>query len=158
MIQPARSLNRPDRTVLMIAGLVLAVVALAVVVALTTGNRPPASFPADSPEATFQRYLTAVERRDPDAAYALLSAKVQGQVSLETFRRDWGFSSGYDEHNSRVRIDQTIINGDQATMTITIDAFYGTGVEARRTQRSQTIYLVREGGVWRIDERLGRYL
>ncbi len=64
-----------------------ATIVSAVLVALTVGAC--ASTAARSPEDLRRRYAQALERDDPDAAYALLSPGVQAKISPEAFRKRW---------------------------------------------------------------------
>lgn len=44
---------------------------------------------ARTPEDLRRRYAQALERDDPDAAYALMSPEIQAQISPEQFRKRW---------------------------------------------------------------------
>jgi hypothetical protein len=154
-ISRATMAHRPERSVLLIGGLVLLLVGAAIVAALTLGSRPPVSYPPDSPEAAFQGYVQAVENGDPAAAYGYLSRRIQGQLSLDAYQREWGRPILPRDRNSRLRIDRGERSGDRATLYLTIERHYGSGLSAGRSTSPEEVRLVREDGAWKIDDRLG---
>ena len=65
--------TRPSRALLIVLGLILALVAVALVVVFTRGQ--PAALAADTPDGVVQRYASAVLEGDDTAAGAYLSAR-----------------------------------------------------------------------------------
>jgi hypothetical protein len=147
--------NRPDRSVLIIAGLIVALVVAAVAAALTLGSRPPTTYPPDSPEGVFQAYVRAVEARQPEVAYSHFSKRVKGLMTLEQYQKEYGRPVVTRERNSRLRIDRVEVTGDRATLYVTTEFVSGSGLDASRSSWTQQVQLIREDGAWTIDERLG---
>lgn len=162
--QPASG-NRPidarlpgslrNRSLAIVALLIIGFVVVATAIVLIAGATPVHEYPADSPEGTIQRYMRALDERDPAAAYALLSSAVQGRFSEAQFA-DQQYSYGpYGDGSGRlVRIDRTDVTGDRATVALTIEQYWGGGFGSNRTVMHRTIRLVREAGDWRLDEAL----
>jgi hypothetical protein len=148
---------RPERSIAIIAGLVVILVAAAVAAVLTLGNRPPAEYPPDSPQAAFIGYVRAFEARDPETAYSYFSQKVKRTMTFEQFTdpKEYGRPLPIRERNTRLRIDRVEVTGDRATLWLTTEYFTGSGLSADRYTVTEELQLVREDGAWKIDERLG---
>lgn len=147
---------RPERSIAIIAGLVLLLIALAIAAVLTLGNRPPAEYPADSPQAAFIGYVRAVEARDPETAYSYFSQKVKRMMTFEQYidPREYGRLLPTRERNTRLRIDRVEVTGDRARLWLTTEYFTGSGLSADRYTVTEELQLVHEDGAWKIDERL----
>ena len=147
--------SRPDRSVFIIAGLIVALVVVSVVAALTLGSRPATNYPPDSPEGAFQGYVRAVEARQPEVAYGYFSRRVKSLMTLDEYQKEYGPPIVTRERNSRLRIDRVEVNGDRATLYVTTEYVSGSGLDTNRSTWTQQIAMVREDGAWKIDERLG---
>jgi hypothetical protein len=134
---------------LLIAGFV--VVATAIV--LLAGSAPVRDYPADSPEGTIQRYIRALDVRDLEGAYALLSSAAQSGFSKVQFSEQQYPYGPYGDGSGRlVRIDRTDVTGDQATVALTIEQFWGGGLGSNRNVVHRTVRLTHEAAGWRLDE------
>lgn len=142
-------MGKPERTILAIGGGVLAIVLLAVTVVLVFGAPDVEEFPADSPPGAVQRYLNALHARDYDAAEALLSARV-----LREFNRDEINRVSYcpTQEGRRVRVVRTDQGADRATVVLMVEHVSGSGLSFDRYSYEQTVALVREDDIWKIDE------
>jgi hypothetical protein len=139
------------RSVLVIAGGILAVVLLAVVVVLLAEGREPPSYDPGTPEAAMQAYLAAWENDDPRGAYAFFSRAVQSAISEEEYVA--GFDAfGQVGTNRAAFIDSVKGDESQVTIFLTVEEYYGDGPgESYTTQRS--VRMINEDG-WKIDEPL----
>jgi hypothetical protein len=143
------------RSLAIVALLIVGFVVVATAIVLMVGAAPVREYPADSPEGTIQRYLRALDERDPAGAYALLSSAAQGRLSEAQFADQQYAYGPYGDGSGRlVRIDRTEVTGDRATVTLTIEQYWGGGFGSNRTVVHRTIRLIRETGGWRLDEAL----
>jgi len=151
-----------NRSLLIIAAAILALVVLAVAVVLLAGDRKPQQFAADSPEAALQAYLAAWDDRDIEAAYGYLSTRIKGTTSFQEYRRaaedfaTYGMPpNGPDRH---VFIDDVTGGGDHVVVQLTVEERYGDGMtDVQRSTRSVQMVkdaVSREVNRWRIDEPL----
>lgn len=144
-------MGRPERSIIVVGALVLLLVALAVVTVVALGSTASDDFPADSPEATVQRYITAISERDSETAYGLLSERAQQMFTPEDFSDALRYNVR-DVDNQRIRIGQVERNGDRATVHLMIDRFWGSGVDFNRSTSRTPIPVVRDEGEWKIDD------
>ncbi|MGH2356448.1 MAG: hypothetical protein ACRDGJ_00365 [Candidatus Limnocylindria bacterium] len=135
---------------------IAALVVLAVVVVLAGGSRPATTYPADTPEGTFQRYYAAFEEGDFGAAYAFLSVRVTERISFEEYERQAEDSSvGFEGGPARrILFDKVTGGGGRRTLHLTVEEFYGDGLDASRNRYQVNVRMVLEDGAWRIDEPL----
>ena len=157
--QAAVPLERPAwarRSNFVLGGVVAAGVILALAAIGTVILRPaaPAVYPAGSPEAAFQAFLTEYDTGDLDAAYAHFSASVRSRLSFSDFRRMADDYAWQDDDDRRVVLDKVDATGDSAVLHIRVERFTPEGLGGNRTSYAQDIRLVREAGAWRIDEPL----
>ena len=128
----------------------------AVVLILLVGDRPARAYPDGSPEAALQAYLVAWEAGDLSAAYAAFSADAQAKVPYGEYRtqaadhRRW--NSGPDGPARRVFIGNVTIDGDRATLDLTIEETWVSGLTSSRNTYGLPLEMVRTAGAWRIDE------
>lgn len=134
----------------LIALAITAVVVIATVVILLAGNQTAATYPADSPEGSLQRYVAAWFDEDYDTAYTYFSTRVKAQMSLEEFRREAGF--GYTPDSQSVELDSSTGTDPRRTLNITVEDYFGYGGEGYRHQESVSMVLEPDG--WRVDESL----
>ncbi len=144
-----------NRSVAIVALLIVGFVVVATAIVLLAGATPVREYPPDSPEGTIQRYMRALDERDLDGAYALLSSAAQGRFSKAQFSEQQYAYGPYGDGNGRlVRIDRTEVTGDRAIVALTSEQFWSSGFSSNRTVVHRTIRLVRETGGWRLDEAL----
>lgn len=144
-----------DRSLVLIAAGILALVVVAAAVVLLLGSRAPIIFPADSPEGVVQRHLAAFEDGDFEAAHAMFSPDVQSEMDLESYERTAREYGGYlGELSRRILFDGTDVDGDTARVQLTVEEYYGGGpFGGGDTYRStREIRLIREDNSWRIDD------
>ncbi len=140
------------RGLIAIAAGIAAVSVLAIVVLAVAGEGGPSEFPADSPEAALQAYLTAFENGDYPAAYAYFSNAAQATVSLEQFEQAATDYGTYPEASRRVTYDGTDGSGDEVTLQVTVETSSPGGLSSNRYTYSSVVPMVREAGDWRIAE------
>ncbi len=138
-----------SRWLIVVAGAVVALVALSVVVALATRS-DATTFAADTPEGVVQRYLQAVEDRELQQAYDYLSVGLQQECAYRDFR-DSGRRP--DLESQRVTLEGTErVNGEmEVRVRVTqfnVDPPFGS----RESSHVQRYLLVEEGGVWRFSQ------
>lgn len=152
---PATS-SSANRSLLIIAGGVVLLVVLTVAAVLLAGNRAATDYPADSAEGTLQRYLAAYEDGDAAAAHAFFSSDVRERMDLDAYERAIDESRGMyaPDISRRVLFDRRTGEGDTARLQLTIEEFYGDGLDGSTMRSSREVRLVREDGAWRIDEPL----
>ena len=147
-----------DRSLLAIAGGIAAIVVVAVATVVLLGDRPPASFPPDSPEAAVQGYLAAWQDEELEAAYAYFSADVRSHLPFEQFRQAARDQGGLDfpggPERRRVTIDRVELEGDRAEVYLSIEYSFDGGILGGGYRDSRDIHLVREAGAWKIDDAL----
>lgn len=150
------SASRPARSIAIIAGVVVVFVVAAVAVVLLVGPTEEASFPAGSPEATFQSYYQAFQSRDFATAYGFFSERLRRQVSADQYASLASTYGPYEpsEADMRIRVERIDISGERATLSLVIDRYYDSGLTIERSSYTRQIGLVREGGDWKIDELL----
>jgi len=144
-----------NRSLLVIGGGILALVALSIAVILLAEARGPASFEPGSPQEAMQRYLAAWEERDYEAAYRFFSAGVQADGTFEQYERQARVGDEFHDGETAAYIDDVEGEGDRATLHLTVEMFFddgGLGGNSYRSQRS--VRMVREADGWKIDEPL----
>ena len=144
------------RSLLAIGAGVIALVIVTLAAVLLTDSDDGTSFAPDSPESALQAYLAALQDGDVDAAYAIFSNEVRSRVSADAFERevrlrDTGTPDGPD---TRYLVTATNVDGDTALVTVTVEEFYGDGLNGSTNRYDHEIHLVREHGAWHIDEPL----
>jgi hypothetical protein len=145
-----------NRSLLVIGGGILALVALSIAVILLAEARGPASFEPGSPQEAMQRYLAAWEERDYEAAYGFFSAEVRADATLDQYESQArAYGDGFQGGDSATYIDDVEGEGDRVTVHLTVEQFFddgGLGGNGYRTQ--QAVRMVREADGWKIDEPL----
>jgi hypothetical protein len=145
-----------NRSLLVIGGGILALVALSIAVILLAEARGPASFELGSPQEAMQRYLAAWEERDHEAAYLFFSTEIRADTTLEQYESEArAYGEGFGGGETATYIDDAEVEGDTATLHLTVEQYFddgGLGGNSYRTQRS--VRMVREADGWKIDEPL----
>jgi hypothetical protein len=147
------SRGRIPRAGVVVLATVAGLIALTLVLVLAL-PRDPTTYAPGSPEAAFQTFYGAFEAGDMDAAHALFSAEVKRELTRSEYRRLEAEHGWQRDEDRRVILVGTDVTGDRASLHLRIDTFYQGGLGASRNSQSRTIRLVREGGVWLIDEPL----
>jgi hypothetical protein len=146
------------RTLGMIAGGIIALVLVAVVVVLLAGTRSPQQFAAGSPQAAVQAYLAAWDDGDTEASWAFFSSEIKNSYSLEDYRRTIDQYGGYSYPGGGPRrsvyIDGVEGSGDRVTVQLTVDEYYGNGLNTSSYRSPRSVGLVREDGAWKIRDPL----
>jgi hypothetical protein len=136
-----------------VGGIVVLLVATVAIVVLR-GDPPTATYPAGSPEAAFQAYLTAWVEGDDATAYASFTTEVRAATSLETYHRqseDFRQSGFQPGSSRRVFIDSATIRGETATLQLTVETTVVSGLSANRYRARTTVPMAREDGAWKLD-------
>ena len=144
-----------NRSLLVIGGGILALVALSIAVILLAEARGPATYEPGSPQEAMQRYLAAWEEGDLEAAYSFFSAEVQAENTFEAYERQARPGNEFPDGESAVYIDEAEGEGDRVTLHLTVEYFYGDGGLGGNSYRTpRTVRMVREADGWKIDEPL----
>lgn len=134
--------QRPDRTLLVIIGVITALVVIALAVVFSRGD--PAPLDESTPEGVVQRYAAAVVTGDEETAAGYLSSR--GQDRCQPGER----STPND--NMRITLASTTIRGDTADVVITMTTTYDGGPFGSSSYDSDgTVSLVKTDGSWRIE-------
>lgn len=153
-VETAPESARPSRSILLIAAIVMGIVVVAVLV-VVAASRPPATYPAGSPEATVQGFLAANADGDIEAAYAFFSESVRRSLTVADYRRAWNDFSWEREQDRRVVLADTDLRDTRATVHLRVDVYSGGGpFGSSRYTYERSVILVREDDAWRIDEPL----
>ncbi|MCI0345829.1 MAG: hypothetical protein L0221_10365 [Chloroflexi bacterium] len=145
------------RSVGVIAGSIVGLVAVAVVIVLLAERRGPPQFAPGSPEATLQAYLEAWDAGDLQAAYGTFSTVARSRLSLEEYRvaaSDWRTGQGGGDVVNVVLIDRSAIDGSRATVFVIVETSYGNGLELNSYRSERDVLLTLEDGTWRIADPL----
>jgi hypothetical protein len=146
------------RTLAFIAAGIVALVVVSVVVVLLAGGRQRQQFAAGSPEAAVHAYLDAWEEGDPEKTWPFFSAEVQEETSFESYERavsDYHLYQSPEGGPSRsVYIDGVDGSGDQVTVRLTVEEFYGDGLNTTSYRSPRAVRLVREDGAWKLADPL----
>ena len=145
---------RPERSILIIGGAVLALIVVAVVVVLAFGGPSEQEFPDGSPERALQDYFRALDERDSERAYNLLSDRARLGMSLREFEERTSFFST-DVRDTRIRVRAVSIDGERATVDLEIERIDHSGLTIDRYSYPRVAPLVQEEGGWKLDEFLG---
>lgn len=144
-------MSAPFRSIVPAVAVLIILASAAVAVALIAAPDDVEQFPADTPEGTVQRYMQALQDRDFDRAYEMLSDRARTSMSMEQFRISQGVQPD-GESNRRIRVESVDIDGDRATVRLSIEQFRGTGLDFARDSYQRTVPVVMEDGEWKIDD------
>ncbi|HEX9635594.1 MAG TPA: nuclear transport factor 2 family protein [Candidatus Limnocylindria bacterium] len=146
------------RTLAFIAGGIIALVLVSVVVVLLAGGRQRQEFAAGSPEAALQAYLDAWKEGDAEATWALFSAEVRAENTFESYERavsDYLLYQYPESGPSRsVFIDGVDGSGERVTVQLTVEEYYGDGLNTNSYRSPRAVRMVREGGAWKLADPL----
>lgn len=147
------STGRIPRSVLLVGAAVVGLIVVALLIAIASPVQPTAYAPG-TPEAAFQGFYTAWEDRDLETAYGYLSEEVRAELSLAEYRRQDSDMSWARDQDRRVVLLGSRVTGDRAVLDLRIDQFTEGPLGGDRYSYERSVNLVRETGVWRIDEGL----
>ena len=145
------------RSIGIITGSIVGLVAVAVVIVLLADRRAPQEFAIGSPEATIQTYVKAWDRGELETAYAQFSNGARARLSLKQFEAasgDWRASRGGSSYE--VLIGRSIVEGSSATVFVIVETRYGAGggLENNTYREERELRLVLEEGAWRLADAL----
>jgi hypothetical protein len=144
-------MSGPLRPLIFIAASIIVLSAVSVAIALFAASDEPQTFAAGSPEFAVQRYIEAVQDREVDAAYEMLSESAQRDISRSELR-DFIRYSYIQDPDWRIRLTDVNVTGDRATVELTVEYTGGGPLDLNRYSERQNIPLVLEDGEWKIDE------
>ncbi len=153
---PTAGASRVDhslRHILIISGLVVGLVVIAAVTVLVVAPRGPATYAPGSPEAAFQQYLAAYDSGDLDAAYASFSSRVRSTTSSSQYLDEVSMYDRGDQERA-IWIDTVDRADGRATLHLTIEEFYSSGLTSDSYRYGVTVRMVSEDGTWNVDELL----
>lgn len=145
---------RPERSILLIGGAVLALIVVAVVVVLAFGSPSAEEFDEGTPERALQDYFRALDARDSELAYSMLSEQAQTELTLREFTDQTSFFSN-DVRDTRIRVVSSDVGNERATILLDIERIDHSGLTIDRWSYERTVPLVREDGGWKLDEFVG---
>jgi hypothetical protein len=153
---PSVGASRVDhslRHILIIGGLVVGLVVVTVVTMLVVAPRGPATYAPGSPEAAFQEYLAAFDSGDLEAAYASFSRRVRSATTSSRYLDEVSMYDRGDQERG-TWIDSVDRADSRATLHLTIEEFYSSGLTSDSYRYQGTVRMVSEDGAWKIDELL----
>lgn len=135
---------RPDRTLFAVLVAIGLLVVIAIVVVLVRGAAPQ-SFDASTPEGVVQRYAQAVIDHD--------GATASSYLSDDSKDCEYYGPSGADYGNVRLTLQSTDVNGDRATVHVSVATNYGGGpFSGSEYVRDDIFVLVESGDSWLIEQ------
>jgi hypothetical protein len=133
---------------------ILVLVIITVVLALTLGqsNAPPLA--AGTAEGTVQRFLLAVQSKDYLTAYNYL-VPPPTPIDLKSPPRSFDYFSSSAQnmpaHTWKANLGKTTIDGDSATVNITLEVFTSGGPFGNPIQTHDVVFfLTKTSGQWLI--------
>ena len=133
--------ERPDRTLVVILGIIGALVIVALMVVFSRGA--PAQLDASTPEGTVQRYASAVLEGDEKEAAQYLS-----EAALDSCER----ADRPSTRNISISLVSTTVRSDTADVRVSITTSYDGGPFGSSDYETEGVVdLVRTDGSWRID-------
>jgi hypothetical protein len=149
---------RVDRLfLLLLSGIVLLLIVAGISI-LVAGRTPPA-LPPDSPGRTVQQFYEALGAQDYQGAYALLSDQMVAKPTREEFVRYNADRGNTEQATQRVRLETEKINGDVATVTVSVIIHYSSGAPfgGNDYTMTETFSLRHDAAGWRISDLPYRY-
>ncbi|HET7037932.1 MAG TPA: hypothetical protein VFI42_19825 [Thermomicrobiaceae bacterium] len=144
-------MDRPKRSVSIVAALAVALMAATIAVALTAGSGSVSRFPPGSAEDVLQRYLQAVQNRDAQAAYGLLSADARRLMPESEFADRIG-RGPIERQRIALRGIERDARGEGVSVTLAVTRPADPGLGIDSVSYTSTLGLVREDGGWRIEQ------
>lgn len=136
----AASRPRPDRALVIVLGVIVALVLIALAAILLRGG--PKELDPASPEGVVQSYSTAVIAGDTTAARELLSEQLSKECAPVGFYSDPG--------SIRVTLLEANERDESASVSVLIRVSYGGPFGSGESESRQMFELVKEQGQWKI--------
>ncbi|KPV50884.1 hypothetical protein SE17_24360 [Kouleothrix aurantiaca] len=134
-----------DRSLLFVLGGALALIVIGLISTAVLERTSPSFAPASTPEGTVQRFYASLYAGDYAAAYGMLSPGTQRTIA----ERDLRERMSYDLRQSQARVGLASVQGDRATVPVTITHYSQDGLfGAQEWTSEQEISLVQTNGVW----------
>jgi hypothetical protein len=145
------------RSVLKWLGVLGALTAIGLILALFALRQPAKSYPKGSPEHAVAAYLEYLQQGNVDRAYSMTSFPPSGIPGdpRSNFHQQW---DGWSARSHRVTVVHTSRFGNGASVTVDVEAFSGGPLGASDTSNRATFTLRHEHGSWRIGGPLFAYL
>jgi len=124
------------RKVVVLACILSLLVSAAVLIGCGGGS----SSSSQTPEQVAKAFFAAMQRIDVNTTWDLMSASTQKAIGTKA---DWEASSKESTDPIKFTVGKVTVNGDKATAKVT-----GT-VKGKST--TQTVTLVKENGLWKVD-------
>lgn len=135
--------HTPDRT-LLAAGAVVAILVVAAIVVVLTGDRVVDLDPS-TPEGVVQQYMNHALDDDEDEALALTTLDPDDCTRMRA-------EVSYDRESVRIVLGDVDVSGDDADVDVTITRSSGDPLDTHQWSEDVTFELVRVDGGWKIDE------
>lgn len=151
MEQTAGATDHPgsDRRTWLLGAIAIAVlVTISMVAVVLVGDRDDAAYGPGSPEAVVQDYAEAWAAGDTDAAWKMLTPRVQARVQEFEFRQA---ASWDDQMPTRVWVEQRNDLPDWVTLTLAVEWTWDGLFGPDRDIQNLRVKLVELDGTWRID-------
>ncbi|MBX3088510.1 MAG: hypothetical protein KF742_08455 [Cryobacterium sp.] len=133
--------RRVDRALIAVIVIILLIVVTAVIAVFASGSQ--ARLDPASPEFAVQKYSAAILDSDRDAAMEMVTSDLRNNCEP---------SSDAGNYSVRITLVSTKINGDRATVKVTLNINYGGGAYGGSdVSTPDTFTLVKEGGNWRVS-------
>lgn len=133
--------------------IIVAIVAIAVILAVTGGNEQVKLLPENSPEGAVQRFLMAVKDHDYQKAYSLLAPQPE-QVKGDTYE-NWvrSVQSPRDTSSWKASILKSTVRDNDATVEVAVDIIRPEGPLINPVTTNQvTFMLQKQDGKWLISQ------
>ncbi len=149
-----------DRFLIGIVAAAVLLIGVGIAAVLLVG-RLPSSPPVDpsSPVGVVQAYVQALRAGDLERAYGYLSRSAQKSVPLDTYRQRFPHYYEPAATDQRLLIEPVTVGSDAAEVKVTISRFSARSdpFSASSSHRNVTVRLVKEDGVWRVNQPLEPY-
>jgi hypothetical protein len=149
--QPVGGRWQVSSTAAIALGITLVIV-VATAIVLLAGGQAGTSYPANSPEGAFQRYLDAWFDKDYAAAYEYFTPRIKATMSYDEFERDAELYGSYVRQT--VSLDRSSGTDPTRTLHLTVTDYYGDPAYGGGYSQEQSVRMRLEGTSWLIDEAL----
>jgi hypothetical protein len=142
----------PNRWLIAISAIVLALILLSIVIALIRPATDSVVLPADAPEGVVQRYIQALQAPDFALARSYYSTRLQGTCTVDEITEQTRWIRN-EESSRRIELVETTMMSDGRTQVrarvtdVTVSPPFGVN----EYSHDEWYILVREGGGWRLD-------
>jgi hypothetical protein len=128
-------------------------------VQLAGRNQPARAADPASPVGVVESYLEALRAGDTDRAYSYLSRSAQGSIPRDRYLERFPRFNPPSETSTRMLIEPSSVEGDTATVKVTVSRFNSGGApfSTNTYHQDYTIRLIREDGAWKIAQPVEPY-